>query len=150
MGRVTSIARVASRWGLRALALVMLVLLIVVAAVVGVTQTKPGRAFVAGKLVEVLNESVFAGEIAVEQLSGPLFGAATLRGVTLRADDGTILATLESLDVDFQLLPLRERHVVIDRLELRTLAVLGTITEDGTVDLSGAIAQSESPPSGGP
>lgn len=130
------------KWG--AVGLILLVLLICV-VFAGLTQTRPGRTLVQSEVLKLLNGSVFASELGVGELDR-IWPQLVLRDATLIDEDEFPMAAVARIEVDYQLLPLLRQHVQLDRVEVTGADVRLRIREDGTLNLSGMMQESEPKP----
>lgn len=111
-------------------------------AVLALTQTAPGRALVLEQVLSVLNTQVFAATIDAERLAGPVFGRLALERVQLAAHDepgAPMLATLDRVEVRYDIRALIRGAVVIEAMAIDGLHVTATIDAAGTLDLASVL-----------
>lgn len=128
---------------------IVAILLIVALVLVALTQTQPGRDFVASKVLDVLNTSVFVGELEVDALTGPVFGRVGVEGAVLRGPDGHVHARLGAIEIDYTLAALRDGRVQVDQVTIDGLDVDARILEDGSLDLAALIQPGDGTSDGG-
>ena len=138
------------RWARRSLAGLVLgplgLVLLAAAVVVALTQTPTGRALVLERVLAALNTSVFAATLSADRLSGPMFGRLALEGVRLdMSAQGAEppLATLERVDVSYDVRALVRGEVVLTELTIDRLEVVGTLSADGAMDLASVLRPTE-------
>lgn len=104
-----------ARW----LGIIVLVLAVLIVAAVGVLHTEWGREQVRAQIEQALDERI-AGDVSIGRLEGSVLGNLIARDVTVRNRAGQPVITLDTLRVDFELLPLLSQH-----FEARQVTLLG-------------------------
>ncbi len=130
------------KWGL---ALVILLILLVGLTFLGLTQTQSGRSLVEREVLTLLNDSVFASELGAGRLEA-IWPKLVLSDATIVDQDGFPMGAVERLEVDYRLLPLLRQHAQLDRVLVTGAAVRLRIRDDGSLNLSGLMQESEPTP----
>ncbi|GAB4321991.1 MAG: hypothetical protein Kow0074_13200 [Candidatus Zixiibacteriota bacterium] len=121
---------------------VLLGIIVLAVMAVGLTQTQWFRNYLRDMIVDQANESL-NGSLAIERLSGPVFGSVTLHGIMLTQTRDTV-ATIESITVDFDLWSLLNKSVMIEHLIIAHPHLNLVQRGDGTWNIA-AIATAPSP-----
>ena len=119
------------RWVLIGLGAVV----VLVGAALVVLQTPWGKNKVRAELVSQLQKHV-RGTVSIGELDGNLFGDVTAHDVDIEGQDRLTHVHIDSLEVDFRLLPLVSRHFHADLIDVQGLTVKALRGKDGRLGLA--------------
>ncbi|HUH02999.1 MAG TPA: hypothetical protein VML75_13470, partial [Kofleriaceae bacterium] len=98
-------------------------MLVAIVVAVGVLHTDWGREQVRLEIEQALDERL-AGELSIGRVEGSVLGDLVLRDISVRNRAGQVVATLDSLRVDFKLLPLLSQRFEARLVSLQKLEVV--------------------------
>ncbi len=100
-----------------------IVIFLLIAAFIGVSQTKTFREFLRKKVVALINESI-NGKLSIEKIDGTILTSITLRNTLLTFEQDTILSARK---IDLQTAPLK---ILLKEVHVRSFLI-----EDAKIDL---------------
>ena len=121
--------------------------LLLVGAFGYLTQTRAGRALVAGQVLGVVNGGVLDGELTVAEISS-IWPRLRIEEVALTDTDGFPAASVRSIEVEYRLLPLLRREIVLERVSIVGANARVRIRADGSLNLARLLV--ERPPGSAP
>ncbi len=99
------------------------------------------------EVVEIANESLDA-KLSVESITGSPYGDLTVEGVSLTGADGKPIATVQRMDVTYELMPLLNGQLVVNSVAVDGAEASVLLDENGELNLAKITKpQPEKPPS---
>ncbi len=137
-----SILRSVVVWTIRIIGSVLLLVVGVIGLALLLMHTDWGRDQIRQKVQTIASEQL-NGDISIGAIEGSLLSDFTLRDVEITNEDGEVIVAADALGVDYELLDLLDRNVIVNEIDVRGLLVRARQDEEGQLNLAKLVKEKE-------
>lgn len=130
--------------GAKALGVLLLIVLLVVAGALIFLQTRPGKNLLKDQILS-LSAGALAGSLEIGRIEGNLLGGVRIYEVVVRDARGNIAALIPSASADYSLTQLMRSELKLDSVRVENPVIIGHVYSDGTLNLLDIAAPSDEP-----
>lgn len=130
--------------GAKALGVLLLIVLLVVAGALIFLQTRPGKNLLKDQILS-LSAGALAGSLEIGRIEGNLLGGVRIYEVVVRDARGNIVALIPSASAEYSLTQFVRSELKLDAVRVENPVIIAHVYPDGTLNLLEVAAPSDAP-----